>query len=96
MKPDLPVALAAETKRQIFQQSLTSGIRPFVFEGDRPHLNEAALLSGTNPEIEAAQAAQQRPAHAGETPRLHDAPLQRAIDLITSIDVYQKQPGRLP
>jgi hypothetical protein len=33
---------------------------PFVFEVDRPHLNEAALLSGTNPEIDASQAAQRR------------------------------------
>jgi len=96
IKPDLSVTLSREVKHQIFQQSLTSGMSPFVFESDRPHLNEAALLAGTNPEIEAAQAAQQRRANGGEKPALHDAPLQRAVDLITSIDVYQKQPGRAP
>ena len=68
---------------------------PFVFETDRPHLNEAALLAGTNPEIEAIQAAQQRRAR-GEKPPLHDPVAQRAVDVITSIGVYEKQPGRTP
>ena len=63
-------------KRQIFQQSLTKGMASFVFETDRPHLNEAALLAGTNPEIEAAQAAQQRRTPGGgDAPALHDAAL---------------------
>ena len=69
VSPDLPVALSVPVKRQIFQQSLTKGMAPFVFETDRPHLNEAALLAGTNPEIEAAQAAQQRRAQGGRSPR---------------------------
>ena len=96
IKPDLPVAMSREEKHQIFQQSLTRGIGPFVFEADRPHLNEAALLAGTYPEIEAAQAAQQRRTRGGEKVVLHDAPLQRAVDLITSIDVYETQPGHAP
>jgi hypothetical protein len=70
---------------------------PFVFETDRPHLNEAALLAGTNPEIEAAQAAQQRRAQGGEkSPALNDAVLQRGVDLVTSIEVYEKQTSRAP
>jgi hypothetical protein len=93
--PDLPVALSEKEKRQIFQESLTKGMAPFVFEADRPHLNEAALLSGTNPEIDATQAAQRRRAQ-GEKSAPHDAVLQRAVDLVTSIGVYEKQPGRSP
>jgi len=97
VSPDLPVALSAAVKRQIFQQSLTKGIAPFVFETDRPHLNEAALVAGTNPEIEAAQAAQQRRAQGGEKPStLHDTVLQRGVDLVTSIEVYEKQTSRAP
>ncbi len=83
-------------KRQIFQESLTKGMASFVFEAERPHLNEAALLAGTNPEIEAAQAAQQRRTRGGEGPALHDPVLQRAVDVVTSIGVYEKQPGRTP
>ncbi|MGH8093364.1 MAG: S41 family peptidase [Chthoniobacterales bacterium] len=96
VEPDLPVALSPEEKHDIFQQSLTKGMAPFVFEADRPHFNEAALLAGTNPEIDAVQAAQQRRARGGEKPALHDTVLQRAIDLVTSIEVYEKQPGRPP
>jgi hypothetical protein len=93
--PDLAVALPLATKDEMFQQSLTQGMAPFVFENDRPHLNEAALLAGTNPEIEAAAAAQQRRLR-GERPPPHDPVLQRAVDVITSIGVYEKQPGRPP
>ncbi len=93
--PDLKVDLPIAAKREIFQASLTSGMGPFVFESDRPHLNEAALLAGTNPEIEAAQAAQQR-AHGGAKPPLHDTVLQRGVDLVTSIEVYEKQEVRPP
>lgn len=96
LEPDLPVTMPVEQKHRIFEQSLTKGMGPFVFEADRPHLNEAALLTGTNPEIEAAQAAQQRHGREDEKAPLHDVVLQRAVDLITSIDVYQKQPGRAP
>ena len=35
---------------------------PFIYETGRPHMSEAALLAGTNPELEAAEAAQQRAA----------------------------------
>ena len=90
--PDLTVALPETIKHQIFQQSLTQGMARFVFEADRPHFNEAALLAGTNPEIEAAQAAEQRRAQGGEkSAALHDAVLQRGVDLVTSIEVYEKQ-----
>ena len=96
LRPDVPVTQSLAEKRQIFQQGLTKGMASFVFEKDRPHLNEAALLAGTNPEIDAAQAAQQRRARGGDAPALHDAALQRAVDLVTSIEVYERQPGRSP
>ncbi len=95
VQPDLPVTMPLAAKREIFTQSLTKGIAQFVFEPDRPHLNETALLAGTNPEIEAIQSAQQRRAR-GEKPPLHDPLVQRAVDVVTSISVYEKQPGRSP
>lgn len=95
VQPDLPVTMPLDVKREIFAQSLTKGMAAFVFEQDRPHLNEAALLAGTNPEIEAIQDRQLRRAR-GEKPPLHDAVTQRAVDVITSIGVYAKQPGRAP
>ena len=91
IKPDLPVDMSMADKRQIFQLSGEKGMGPFVYEGARPHMNEAALLAGTNPEVEAVEAAQQRRGRAPEKPPAHDPVLQRALDVVTSLEVYQKR-----
>jgi Peptidase family S41 len=91
VKPDLPVEMALADKRQIFQVSGEKGMIPFIYEAGRAHMNEAALLAGTNPEVEAAEAAQQRRGRAPEKPPPHDPVLQRALDVITSLEVYQKR-----
>jgi hypothetical protein len=87
VKPDLPVEMSMADKRQIFQLSAEKGIGPFVYETERPHLNEAALLAGTNPELESLE--QRRSRAPEKTPR--DSVLQRAIDLVTSLAIYQKR-----
>jgi len=91
VKPDLPVEMSPADKRQIFQASGDKGMGPFIYEAGRPHMNEAALLAGTNPEVEAAEAAQQRRGRAPEKPPPHDPVLQRALDVITSLEVYQSR-----
>jgi len=84
VKPDLAVELPLAQKHQIFSQSAQRGLTTFVFEGERPHFNEAALIAGTNPEIEIRQ--QRR----SPEENLHDSVLQRAVDVITSLAVFQK------
>jgi len=91
VKPDLPVEMSPADKRQIFQSSGEKGLGPFIYEAGRPHMNEAALLAGTNPEVEAAEAAQQRRGRAPEKSPPHDPVLQRALDVITSLEVYQSR-----
>ncbi len=91
VKPDLPVDMPVAEKRQIFQLSSDKGMAPFVYEAGRPHMNEAALLAGTNPDVEAAEAAQQRRGRSAEKPPPHDTVLQRALDVITSLEVYQSR-----
>jgi Peptidase family S41 len=83
VKPDLPVELPPAQKRQIFAGSVQKGMAPFVFEPERPHFNEAALIAGTNPELDA------RRRNTDDTP--HDTVLQRAVDVITSLAVFQKR-----
>ena len=90
LKPDLPVAMSPAEKRLVFQQSLQGGMGPFIFENERPHMNEAALLAGRNPEIEALDAAQRR-ARAAEKPQARDPVLQRAVDVVTSLAIYQQR-----
>jgi hypothetical protein len=90
LKPDLPVEMSLSEKRQIFQSSSEKGMEPFTYETGRPHMSEAALLAGTNPELEAAEAAQQRRGRTPEKSPPHDPVLQRALDVVTSLEVYQK------
>ena len=91
VKPDLPIDMSLADKQQIFQLSSEKGMGPFVYEAGRPHMNEAALLAGTNPEVEAAEAAQQRRGRSPEKQPPHDPVLQRALDVITSLEVYQSR-----
>jgi Peptidase family S41 len=88
VKPDLPVEMPAVDKRQIFQASADKGMAPFIYETARPHLNEAALMAGTNPELESTE---QRRGRAQPTLAPRDAVLQRALDVITSLEVFQKR-----
>jgi hypothetical protein len=90
LKPDLPVEMSLAEKRQIFLSSTEKGMGPFIYDTGRPHMSEAALLAGTNPELEAAEAAQQRRGRAPEKPPPHDPVLQRALDVVTSLEVYKK------
>jgi hypothetical protein len=90
VKPDLPVEMSLSEKRQIFQSSSEKGMGPFIYETGRPHMSEAALLAGTNPELEAAESAQQRRGRAPEKTPPYDPVLQRALDVVTSLEVYQK------
>jgi C-terminal processing protease CtpA/Prc len=90
LKPDVPVEMPAADKREVFQQSRDKGMTPFVVENERPHLNEAALISGKNPELEAMEAAQRR-GRGPEKTTVRDPVLQRALDLVTSIAVFQKK-----
>lgn len=90
LKPDVPVEMPAADKREVFQASREKGMTPFVVQESRPHLNEAALISGRNPELEAMEAAQKRGRNP-EKPGVHDPVLQRALDLVTSIAIFQKK-----
>ena len=87
VKPDLPVEMSMVDKRYVFQLSMEKGLGPFIYETERPHMNEAALIAGTNPELESAE--QRRGRMQDRSPR--DAVLQRALDLVTSLEVYQKR-----
>ncbi len=88
VKPDLPVEMPETEKRQVFRQSAEKGMGPFVYETDRPHLNEAALMAGTNPELDIPDA--QRRLRSRSAQPLRDPVLQRALDVVTSLEIYQK------
>ncbi len=82
VKPDIAATLAPSVQAKIFALSKEKGVSSFVFETERPHLNEAALVANTNPEIDPAL---MRP---NGRDVLWDTVLQRAVDLVTAISFY--------
>ncbi|HEX8371575.1 MAG TPA: S41 family peptidase, partial [Chthoniobacterales bacterium] len=94
ISPDLAVAANIEDERNILTRSEKEGISPFIFEIERPHMNEASLVAGRNPELDSYQArkaAKEEGASAEPGPLL-DRTLQRALDTATSLLVLREQP----
>ncbi len=89
--PDIAVAGDTDGKQKIMQASLDEGMSKFVFDKERPRLNEAALVAGTTPVLDSFREQQQN-GGAGSRP-LRDDVLQRAVDLITTISIYERKPG---
>jgi C-terminal processing protease CtpA/Prc len=83
--PDLPVVMSIEATAQILAKEQEQGIAATQAEPERPRLNEAALVAGRNPEIDALENAPRLRVN-GKIP--HDAALQRALDLVASVAVF--------
>lgn len=93
VKPDVPVDVPRETTDAVLKQGLESGVAGLVFETERARMNEAALVAGVNPELDAALAAQQAKSEKPKAP-LRDAVLQRAVDFVTTVAIYEKQKAK--
>jgi Peptidase family S41 len=81
LTPDLRVEVPQETTDAVLARQVEKGVAESVFETERRRMNEAALVAGVNPEIEALEAARAAKEKAPE----RDAVLQRAVDFITSL-----------
>lgn len=94
VKPDLIVDVPEEATAKVLKEELEKGsVSQFVFETERPRMNEAALVAGTNPELDAVQQAQKNHGEKPATPP-RDVVLQRAVDFITTIAIYERKPGQ--
>jgi len=81
LTPDISVQVTAREEAEALKAGLEKGVAGLVYETERPRMNEAALVAGINPEIDAET----------EPPRekdpLIDTALQRAVDLVTTIRI---------
>lgn len=77
LRPDIEAEQTGEVRQAVLAAQMEKGVASSIRERERAQMNEAALVAGTNPEIDEETA---------ETV-LIDRPLQRAIDLITAIRV---------
>ena len=93
LTPDLVVNVPQEKTDEVLQLAMNgAGVAPLVEEKPRARMNEAALIAGTNPELDEVQANQKLRAK-GETPAKppRDEALQRALDFIISVGVYENR-----
>jgi C-terminal processing protease CtpA/Prc len=84
--PDLEVKLPAAQQATILTASDNASSLPFITEEERPRTNEAALVAGKNPDLDAYEELQ---ANKGKPAKLKDTPLQRALDFFTTIAFYR-------
>jgi hypothetical protein len=91
LTPDLVVNVPQEKTDEVLQLAMASGgVAPLVLEKPRARMNEAALIAGTNPELDEMQESRKRKSNGGEPAKPpRDEALQRALDFITSIRVYE-------
>jgi hypothetical protein len=93
LTPDLVVNVPREKTDEVLQLAMNSaGVSPLVQEKARPRMNEAALIAGTNPELDEVQRIGRLRLKGEEPAKLpRDEALQRALDFITTIRVYESQ-----
>ncbi len=90
LQPDLPVGVPQEQTDAALAAELTGGVASVVDDKERPRLNEAALVAGTNPELDAMRDYQkQREKGQDPKPQVRDLTLQRALDYVASVSVYE-------
>jgi C-terminal processing protease CtpA/Prc len=93
LTPDLAVPVPQATTDAVLKAADEKGIQALITETGRPRMNEAALVAGINPEIEAYQSNQQTRAQKNAPP-LRDILLQRALDLVATLRVYEKKEAK--
>jgi C-terminal processing protease CtpA/Prc len=90
LRPDLPVAVTQEKTDEVLVAALTDGVKSLVSDPVRQRFNEAALIAGMNPELDAAQE-RQKLKEKGEKVKapIRDEVLVRALDYVTTIGIYK-------
>lgn len=90
LTPDLALAIPQERTDAVLAAALDAGAASLVTEKARPRMSEAALVAGLNPELDAMKLLQEQRARGEEPkPALRDTALQRALDYITSVGIFE-------
>ena len=90
LKPDLPVNLAPGEDAEALRVGLEKGVSGLVFETERVRLNEAALVAGVNPELDEIETSRKNGTKPGKI--VTDPVLQRAVDLVTTVQIFGAKP----
>lgn len=93
--PDLIAATPQKTKFAFFQK-LDKGtpLKSLIFHKARPHMNEAALVAGTDPEIDYNLLLSQGKPTPWDQPPIQDNALQQTVDLLGATRFLQSDPKK--
>ncbi len=81
--PDIPTVTPGKIKQAIYRDvDHGKKLRDFLFQKQRPRLNEAALVAGTDPEMNYYLLRSQERQTPWDKPPLEDRVLQQAVDLL--------------
>ena len=87
LTPDISVAFPKQQEAAILGLEDENGLRDYIFDEERPHTNEAALVAGKNPDLDAYETEHTNRNRKPLAPK--DVVLQRAIDFLTTISVFK-------
>lgn len=85
LKPDINVPFPKEQQDAVLALADQNGVNSYIFDEERPHTNEAALVAGKNPDLDTYEA--DHPNGQVRVQRPKDIVLQRAIDFLTAVSV---------
>ena len=86
--PDIDVPFSKQQQDSILALTDQNGLDDYIFDEERPHTNEAALVAGRNPDLDTFESYQTTGKNVPRKPK--DIVLQRAIDFLTTLGVYRK------
>ena len=90
IEPDFHVSSSLESKHKVFLASADGSMDRYIFETPRPRMNEAALVHETDPELDYHLARARGEVTAFDRVPVQDKVLQRAIDLLMTLDHLDK------
>ena len=83
--PDINVPFPKEQQDAVLALANENGVNSYIFDEERPHTNEAALVAGKNPDLDTYEADHPNGQVRVQHPK--DIVLQRAIDFLTAVSV---------
>jgi hypothetical protein len=86
IQPDFPIAIDVKLKRLFFDPEGKITPKSTITDHPRPRFNEAALVAGTNPELDLYLRRSAGKSIPEDMPKSHDLALQRAADLLLTRD----------
>jgi len=92
--PDIVTPTASGTKRKIFRatEKEDKPLTDYLFLEQRPRMNEAALVAGTDPEIDYHLMRSQGKTTKWDDPTPQDRALRQAVDLLNTATFLESEP----